>query len=385
METGLQDVREFIESLGDSIHKSGIFGCVNGHQGKVFALEAMTGRMLSIAKEWHMFPNGRMTRRADSILAGFNDMGGKHIIRQRTPDECAIELEYEDSFYTFRLTWEEAQQEPFVYQGKEADIISQLAKGQKPAFKPKYATPHSRMQMLWARLISDAVRAVLPQVVAGRYTPEEIGVLDSILASVSPAKLKPVMVAPEVPTPAKVEPVAEVAEPAQPETKEIEQEQQPSSESEATSLEAMPALIDDLQLSKLKELLSKSGAPSAAVNAACKRRGAESLDKLSMVAAGVWIGELASKFAEVKTFEQRTDGPCTPEQVQKIQKTIENLYQAGNQAIGETIRLKLKSAGLRLAELTFEEARKLQNSLDIKDVELWATHALKGIPSKKAG
>ena len=381
METGLQEVREFIESLGDSIHKSGIFGCVNGHQGKVFALEAMTGRMLSIAKEWHMFPNGRMTRRADSILAGFNDIGGRHTIEKRNPDECSIYLAFNDNLVLFRITWEEAQQEPFVYQGKESDIIAQLAKGQKPALKPKYATPHSRMQMLWARLISDAVRAVAPQVVAGRYTPEEIGVLDAILASVGPTKLKPVMVAPEVPQ--VVETVEQVVE--SPVVPAASEPQPATVDLGATTLEAMPALIDDMQLAKLKELLAKSGAPSAAINAACKRRGADSLSGLSMSAAAVWIGELSSKFDSVKTFQQSNDGPCTPEQVSKIQKTIENLYQAGNQSIGETIRLKLKSSGLRLAELTFNEARDLQASLDMKEIEAWAANTLKGAVAKKAG
>ena len=48
-----------------------------------------------------------------------------------------------------------------------------LQRGQKPPLKAKYSTPRARMQMLWARCVSDGVRVVAPECVQGIYTPEE--------------------------------------------------------------------------------------------------------------------------------------------------------------------------------------------------------------------
>lgn len=380
MVTELSELKSFINDLGECFHKSGIFGCLNVQQGKILALESVTGRALSIAKEWHMFPNGRMTRRADSILAGFNEIGGTHVIKKREPDEVAIELTFNGVSKLFVLTWEEAQKEPFVYQGKEAEIVDALAKGHKKPLKTKYATPHSRMQMLWARLISDAVRAMAPSVVAGRYTPEELGLLDRVFT----AERKTVeVVAPKViehvAEPENIEPVAD--EPSPPTS--VEAAPEPIVESTAT-LEAIPALITEMQLKKLSELLDYSGAPAQAIQAACMRRGGvKHVNLLSMVAAAEWISELQQKFG-ANGFSQSENDPCTPDQVSRIKKTLENLYQSGNQEIGERVYLKLQSQGLRLANLTVAQASELQRALDIKEIEAWAANALQGNP-KKAG
>ena len=40
-------------------------------------------------------------------------------------------------------------------------------------YKDNWATPRSRMQMLWARVVSDGVRTMAPEICSGIYTPEE--------------------------------------------------------------------------------------------------------------------------------------------------------------------------------------------------------------------
>jgi hypothetical protein len=40
--------------------------------------------------------------------------------------------------------------------------------------KDNYATPRARMQMLWARTVSDGVRSICPGATRRRYTPTEI-------------------------------------------------------------------------------------------------------------------------------------------------------------------------------------------------------------------
>jgi hypothetical protein len=135
---------------------------------------------MTLAERYHII-HGRLSMRADAMLADFRTKcGGAHYVIERTPDVAEIELVMkigqQSQIQRFRLTWEEARHEPFVYVGKEASIIERIQKGawKDLMLKPKYATPRSRCQMLWARVVSDGVRAMAPEVVAGYYTPEEI-------------------------------------------------------------------------------------------------------------------------------------------------------------------------------------------------------------------
>ena len=124
----------------------------------------------------------------------------------RTPEEAAIELTCDGEVNVFRLTWQEALAEPFVYEGKEGDIVAKLLNGktQDLRIKAKYATPRSRMQMLWARLISDSIRIVAPEIITGVYVPEEV---DDFAGPVRAQKPDPVVTAdvrtfkPTVPVP----------------------------------------------------------------------------------------------------------------------------------------------------------------------------------------
>lgn len=115
--------------------------------------------------------------KADAMLAEFIMLGGKHEVLARDHEKASIKLTINKQTQTFTLTWEEAKKEPFVYEGKEADVVAAITAGKTDALrlKPKYATPRSRTQMLWARVVSDGVRAMAPTVVAGYYAPEEIG------------------------------------------------------------------------------------------------------------------------------------------------------------------------------------------------------------------
>ena len=79
-----------------------------------------------------------------------------------------------------------------VYEGKEGDIVAKLLNGKTQGLriKAKYATPRSRMQMLWARLISDSIRIVAPEIITGVYVPEEV---DDFAAPVRAQKPDPVV------------------------------------------------------------------------------------------------------------------------------------------------------------------------------------------------
>lgn len=165
-------------ALGKQIMQSEMFGCKSASSGTMLAWECITtGKsLLTLTKQYHII-HGRLSMRAETMLALFRtDAGGKHKVLLRTPEEAAIELTCDGETNVFRITWQEALAEPFVYNGKEAEIVAKLANGktQGLTIKPKYLTPRSRMQMLWARLISDSIRVVAPEIVNGVYPPEVI-------------------------------------------------------------------------------------------------------------------------------------------------------------------------------------------------------------------
>lgn len=169
---------EAATEMGKQIMHSEMFGCKSASAGTMIAWECFaTGKsLLTLAKQYHII-HGRLSMRAETMLAFFRtDAKGSHKILMRTSEEAAIELTCDGETNVFRLTWQEALLEPFVYEGKEAEIVAKLLNGKTQGLriKPKYSTPRSRMQMLWARLISDSIRIVAPEIITGVYVPEEV-------------------------------------------------------------------------------------------------------------------------------------------------------------------------------------------------------------------
>jgi hypothetical protein len=159
----IQNPVEAIERIGSFLAKSGMFGCERTEQGMVLAMACMTERKspLEIKRRFHLV-GGELSMRADAMLADLRSRGGKHKVVSRTADRAAIELTYDGQTQSFSFTWDEAKAEPFVY-GRDGRTI-----------KTNYATPWQRKKMLWARVISDAVHTMAPEVATGIYTPEEL-------------------------------------------------------------------------------------------------------------------------------------------------------------------------------------------------------------------
>ena len=133
-----------------------------------------TGQSYQEWGETYNLIHGRPSMKTDAMLAKFNSFGGKHTIISRTPELVSVELDYNGTTNTFSLSWEEAKAEPFPYRGKESAQLAELEKPfEKRILKDKYKTPRSRMQMMWARLVSDSIRCVCPQANKGTYTKEE--------------------------------------------------------------------------------------------------------------------------------------------------------------------------------------------------------------------
>ena len=131
---------------------------------------------------------GRVSKKTDAILADFHMIGGTHLPISRTEEVAEAKFTLGKASYTSKLTWEECKSEPFIYQGKEDDVVQLLEAGKMDALKikAKYRTPRARKQMLWARVVSDGVRVVAPECCRGIYTPEEVDDFAPDMGSVSP-------------------------------------------------------------------------------------------------------------------------------------------------------------------------------------------------------
>jgi hypothetical protein len=175
----ITDPKETAKQLGAAIVESKVFGCSNSGQGEVLAWECLVLRIppLRLAQTYHLIM-GKLTMRADAMLAGLVERGGTYVVKSRTPEAAAIEITHRGNVETFALTWEEAKKEPFAYEEQDGKVVEMWnetdpKKKKEPTLKTKYSTPRARMQMLWARVVSDGVRTMAPEVNSGRYTPEE--------------------------------------------------------------------------------------------------------------------------------------------------------------------------------------------------------------------
>ena len=159
----IQDPVAFIVGLGNAFALSSMFGVKTKEQGQVLAMHCLMTKSspLEIMQTFHLVDGSKLSMRADAILARFNARGGRHQVLQRDPSCASVKLIKDGVETTFTLKWDDCKNEPFA-KGKDG----------LPSFN--YSTPLKRMQMLWARVTSDAVRATDPGAVCGMYTPEEL-------------------------------------------------------------------------------------------------------------------------------------------------------------------------------------------------------------------
>jgi len=144
--------------IGKLLVQTELFGTKNPADGFVIAVMCRQSGMTyaEFMQNFH-FIKGRVSKRADAIQADFQKAGGEIEIVQRDEDGSVIKLRMGKAEYTSKCLWTEIQAEPFVTNPKDQN----------------YKTPRKRMQMMWARAISDGVRTVYPAAVQGVYTPEE--------------------------------------------------------------------------------------------------------------------------------------------------------------------------------------------------------------------
>lgn len=356
-----------VKQLGHSISASKIFGSLTPTQGEVLALDCLARRVppLMLAERYHLI-HDRLSMKAEAMSAGFEDRGGKCQLIERTPDRVALRLIKDGVAQEFSLTWQEALQEPFVYEaGKgvtEAKVIEMIEAGNPPPLKPKYRTPRSRMQMLWARLVSDSVRAVDPGVVCGTYTPEEIDDLPENGA-------KSPQAAP-----------AAVSEPAEGEVVDAEFEVT-DDPAKGEKLSGMVPMCSAAESSRIKELWGELGVTPEARTKQLHSRGVDAVRSLTSTEAQELIGKLQAVLDKRKSTDEPSEpkadpAPAEPKSglsdiaiVVEIRERLKAVEQA-HPGSAAKVKAKLLASGLsKLDQLGRSDALNLLNALKGSDLE----------------
>lgn len=183
----IREPMDFIKNIGMVLYESKMFGCANVAQGRALAFGFITNKIDPFSwKARNHIIGGNITMSAEAMLADFRSKhGGKHRIVSRTPDKAAVELQSGREKQLFELTWAEAQKEDYVWVKAAAEDPKKryLPNGEinVALLKDNYSTPRRRMQMLWARVISDAVGAMAPEVSSGAVCPEELGEIKDVI------------------------------------------------------------------------------------------------------------------------------------------------------------------------------------------------------------
>lgn len=393
----ITDLNASVLLVGNAIALSGMFGCESKEQGQVMALECFARKTppLMLAETYHLI-KGKLSMKADAMLARFNDFGGEHRVISKTGDLASIELTYKGKTDLFSFSWEEAQQEPLVYNGKEEDVVDKILahaadnKKPLPKLKPKYATPRARSQMLWARVVSDSVRTVCPQACHGRYTPEELEEDDDAAEAVA-----------EKPSKARAAKKADVVQPGGGSAAAAEAAKddgvidaefvvKPDAAKETpptggtTPLPAgttEPQYATHSQVSKIEELLNKLGATPDSREKMLQKRKVNSLRSLTIGQADELILGLAKKLTEVKlaggvvnpgevqSAPLPPPGPCSTEQQAEAKQRLQELKQVNPPAFGGFVGW-LKSKGLKIEHLSARDCdRLIAAAKDVKTMD----------------
>ena len=146
--------------LGEAFSASGMFGCNRPQQEKILALQYLTSGLtpFEVTQTYHLL-DGRLSMKADAMLGRFVAAGGKVKWLERNTTRVRARWTYRENDLEMEVTLDEL-------------VGSGVATGKGGELKENYKR-HPR-QMLTARLISEAVRLLAPDVVSGVYTPEEV-------------------------------------------------------------------------------------------------------------------------------------------------------------------------------------------------------------------
>jgi len=150
-----------LATAGELLAQSGMFGIQNAAAGFVVAATCFQQgiSLMEFTRTYHIV-EGRPSMRADAMLAEFRKLGGKHRILSNTVDKAAVEMEFEGQQIKFEYTMDDARRTGDCFKGDGKTL--------------KHTWVKRPDDMLWARVVSRAIRKICPEICAGVYTPEEV-------------------------------------------------------------------------------------------------------------------------------------------------------------------------------------------------------------------
>jgi len=153
-----------LKVAGDLLAQSGMFD-LNPASGFVVAATCHQQgiSLMEFHRTYHIV-EGKPSMRADAMLAEFRKRGGKYTITSNTVDQAAATFEFEGREYPASYTMADAQRTGDCFKGDGKTVKNVWQK------RPD--------DMLWARMISRAVRRLCPEINAGLYTSEEVADFD---------------------------------------------------------------------------------------------------------------------------------------------------------------------------------------------------------------
>jgi hypothetical protein len=261
-------------------------GAKSDQDGMAIALVCLQEgiNFVEFGRRYHMIM-GRPSMRSDAMLAEFRlNYGGDYEIKSRTPDLAAITFtDKRGRIYDCEFSWADAQESRWPWNDWEDH-----SKGLKDA----WATPTDRKSMLFARLVSDSLRAICPELVSGIYTPEE---MSDALEPARPTQQSPSpaveqIIASTVTTETVVEDVQVVESEVTSESAVVLEDGEIVVQQEEVPLN----LITSRQASKITGLVEKAGMSEEKYRNMLARRSVEKLEQLTVEQADEIIGRIES-------------------------------------------------------------------------------------------
>jgi hypothetical protein len=287
-EPSLAELATYAEKVGTMVAE---FCNTTPKNGAIIALccAQMKITPLEFQRTFHLI-EGKASMRSDAMLAEFRKAGGKHKILERTPDKVSVELtDKSGETQVFSFTWAEALEEDFTH-GKPAKGDENKPVREWP-IKHNYSFPRKRMQMLWARVVSDGVRAMCPEINAGLYTPEEVEDFQP-----APRVAAPKMVAVDIDQHYQQAIATHVDEPIEGEIIEPDDALAPEV---APAAGDAPHMVSQTQRERIEALWHKLGAGFDARTAMLEKRGVKLLQELTAADAADLIDRLEGKLSAI--------------------------------------------------------------------------------------
>ncbi len=247
----ISDPMAAISQMGEWISKSGLFGCEKVEQGMVLAMASYSERrpITDICRRYHIV-KGKLSMKAEAMLAEFNHRGGKHVWVKSDDKQAVLRLTY-DQFDKFEVAFTIKDAERAGLCGTDGA----MNKGQNGSGSWQ-KMPDA---MLRARVTSKAIRMVCPEIVAGVYTPEEVN--DDIRPTVHVTEVRSLLASAQTPSAPQTAIKPEVMPPEAVDTPAnstaIETEVVPPEEKESAERDELKVLLMDIGEESLEWLVAK--------------------------------------------------------------------------------------------------------------------------------